>query len=277
MHPFWPIAGIAALTALTAAVIAENTAVLRLRQDTIRCPAYQGAPLRLLLLSDLHCTRGGRKNHMAEAKVREAAPDYILIAGDLVSRSCRDIRPAVQTLRILSGIAPVFYCPGNHELDLSPDIRESLYAAAAQCGVTLLDNATVPLNPHLLLAGASLRRDLYRDEHNGFRHLRPYTTADLEQAIGAHKGCTLLLAHNPLGLDAYAAWGADLVLAGHVHGGIVRLPVIGGLLSPERRFFPPYSRGLYRKDGTQMLVCGGIGKLRFANPPEMRCITLTGC
>ena len=87
-------------------------------------------------------------------------------------------------------------------------------------------------------------------------------------------GCTILLAHNPLLLDTYAAWGADLVLCGHVHGGLIRLPLAGGLLSPERKFFPKYDKGLYEKAGTKMYVSGGIGKPRFWNPPEINLLYL---
>lgn len=91
---------------------------------------------------------------------------------------------------------------------------------------------------------------------------------------GQAPGCTVLLAHNPLLLDSYTGWGADLVLCGHVHGGLVRLPFLGGVLSPERKFFPKYDKGLYEKDGTKMYVSGGIGKPRLCNPPEDQCDSL---
>lgn len=68
--------------------------------------------------------------------------------------------------------------------------------------------------------------------------------------------------------------GADLVLCGHVHGGLIRLPLAGGLLSPERKFFPKYDKGLYEKAGTKMYVSGGIGKPRFWNPPEINLLYL---
>ena len=65
----------------------------------------------------------------------------------------------------------------------------------------------------------------------------------------AGDGYQILLAHNPLWAKAYADWGADLVFSGHVHGGIIRLPFFGGILSPERRFFPKYSAGVYDLSG----------------------------
>lgn len=83
-----------------------------------------------------------------------------------------------------------------------------------------------------------------------------------------------LLAHSPFPAESYFAWGADLTLSGHVHGGIVRIPGIGGLLSPERKLFPKYSKGLYTKDGKYLYVNCGIGKLRLGNPPEVTMLEL---
>ena len=167
---------------------------------------------------------------------------------------------------------------GNHELDLPPAVWEQLRQTIAQSGCRLLQNQTISLempgSVPLYLAGADLAYGVYRDENRKFRNLQPYTAADLENDLGRRRGCTVLLAHNPLLLDSYAGWGADLVLCGHVHGGLVRLPFLGGVLSPERKFFPKYDKGLYEKDGTKMYVSGGIGKPRLCNPPEINLIHL---
>ena len=79
----------------------------------------------------------------------------------------------------------------------------------------------------------------------------------------------MLLAHTPLFFEAYAAWGARLTLSGHIHGGIVRLPGVGGVLSPERKFLPRYDKGRFVRGDSEMIVSGGLGKLRFGNPPEI--------
>lgn len=85
--------------------------------------------------------------------------------------------------------------------------------------------------------------------------------------------CNILLAHNPLYFDEYAKWGADFVFSGHVHGGIIRLPKIGGVLSPDRKFFPKYSFGEYTKGNTKMFVSKGLGgsavKIRINCRPEI--------
>ena len=95
----------------------------------------------------------------------------------------------------------------------------------------------------------------------------------LTHLLGTCRENTVLLAHNPLWFRSYAKWGAALTLSGHVHGGAVRLPLIGGLLSPERAFFPPYDKGYYTDGRHDMIVSGGLGKLRLFNPPEICLIT----
>ena len=88
----------------------------------------------------------------------------------------------------------------------------------------------------------------------------------------------ILLAHTPFFFEDYEKYGVDLVLAGHVHGGIIRLPKVGGLLSPNREFFPKYDFGKYIKNNTTMLLSKGLGGskvlIRFACKPEIVSITL---
>ena len=214
-------------------------------------PAFAGTTL--LQITDLHHREMGKNNCRIVQKAAKFRPDHIVLTGDLISRDMRDFQGIASFLTALSKISPVWICLGNHELDLPPEILEQL---------------------RQYLAGADLAYGIYRDENRGFRHLQSYTAADLENDLGHRRGCTVLLAHNPLLLDSYAGWGADLVLCGHVHGGLVRLPFLGGVLSPERKFFPKYDKGLYEKDGTKMYVSGGIGKPRLWNPPEINWIHL---
>ena len=70
----------------------------------------------------------------------------------------------------------------------------------------------------------------------------------------------ILLAHTPFYFEQYSNWGADLVLSGHVHGGIIRIPLLGGLLSPNRRFFPKFDLGKYENNNSIMIVNKGLGK-----------------
>ena len=88
----------------------------------------------------------------------------------------------------------------------------------------------------------------------------------------------ILLSHTPFYFEDYEKWGADLILAGHVHGGIIRLPFVGGLLSPNRHFFPKYDLGRYDKNKSTMIVTKGLGGskvlVRINCKPEIVKITL---
>ena len=83
----------------------------------------------------------------------------------------------------------------------------------------------------------------------------------------------ILLAHHPSYFPAYAVWGADLSLSGHLHGGMIRLPFLGGVVSPQVRLFPKYDKGMYMLDGKKLIVSAGLGNhtvnLRINNPPEL--------
>ena len=83
----------------------------------------------------------------------------------------------------------------------------------------------------------------------------------------------ILLAHNPDYLKQYAKWGADLVISGHVHGGIMRLPFLGGIIAPSFKIFPKYSGGLYEEGESKMILSTGLGShtipVRVFNPAQL--------
>lgn len=112
-------------------------------------------------------------------------------------------------------------------------------------------------------------------------HDLPQITKDeLTKLLGEpdRSECNFLLSHTPLAFRAYADWGADVTFSGHCHGGVIRLPFIGGILSPERKFFPRYTKGIYELDAEQGLaklaVTAGLGKFRLNNPSEIMICTL---
>ena len=88
----------------------------------------------------------------------------------------------------------------------------------------------------------------------------------------------ILLAHNPEYFDAYEQWGADLVLSGHVHGGLIRLPFLGGVIAPSLKLFPKYDGGLFYKNNTTMILSRGLAfhnlGLRMWNQGELVVIEL---
>ena len=247
----------------------ENTALLRVRRYTAAIPDLP----RIVQISDLHKRRFGSGQRRLIRKVAACKPEYILITGDLVSRTVTDFSETSDLLRRLGELAPVIVAEGNHETDLSPLHYAEFRAAVRRSGARYLKNEIIRLGP-VSLAGLALSRDYYRGGGTfGFSGAKTCTKKTMRMLLGACPRHTVLLAHNPLFFPAYAEWGAALTLSGHVHGGAVRLPLLGGVLSPERKFFPKYDRGRFRIGDSEMLVSGGLGKLRLFNPPEISLIT----
>ena len=263
-----PLIPAAAATLGTWAVI-ENTALLRTVRYDVTLP---GLP-RLLQISDLHKRHFGAHQRILLRRCAECRPALIAITGDLVSRTVTDLTETEALLRRLRALAPVIAVLGNHELDLPPALEAEFRELLAACDVRLLDNEIIRIGG-IPFAGLTLSCAHYRGGGLlGMHGIRGCTAADIEAVLGRAPEHTVLLAHNPLFFPAYAKWGARLTLSGHIHGGIVRLPVIGGVLSPERRFFPRYDKGRFRADASEMIVSGGLGKLRLFNPPELCLIT----
>lgn len=103
----------------------------------------------------------------------------------------------------------------------------------------------------------------------------------MEKKLGpaAGKDCfQILLAHSPLFFDAYRKWGADLTLSGHFHGGTIRIPGLGGVMTPQYQFFLPVCAGTHEREGRYMAVSRGLGthsiNIRLNNRPQLLAIRL---
>lgn len=232
--------------------------------------------IRIVQLSDLHKKSFGSLNSGLIKKLRQLSPSLIMMTGDMVSRQGTKLEPLETLLSASVRICPVYYVLGNHERDMDSRDFNELLEVFRRTSVTLLKNQSADITIYgkkINITGLCYERANFRNKKGGFRGLKPYLINDINEAVGLKpEGYTILLAHNPFYLDTYASWGADLVLSGHVHGGIVRLPFIGGLLSPERKLIPEYSAGIYSNDRTIMYVNRGLGKFRIFNPPEITLI-----
>ena len=240
---------------------------------------------RAVFLSDLHNKQYGRDNARLLQAIEEVQPDAVLIGGDLINgRPGEKLEKTVTLLRSLKEKYPVYYANGNHEhrIKLYP---ETYGDAAEKYAAALEELGIVPMvNSHVQLPGAGLV--LYGSEIDKYYYQRftvPEMPRDyLPELLGRPEpsAYTVLLAHNPDFFSSYADWGADLVLSGHVHGGIVRVPIWGkGLLSPNVRFFPKYDGGVYREKNSTMILSRGLGMhtipFRLFNPGELIVIDFT--
>lgn len=232
-------------------------------------PAFDG--LRIVELADLHGRVFGRGSRRLLAAVRRAEPDLICIDGDLFDEHT-DLAMLPPLLRGLCAIAPVYYVTGNHEWRV-PGLR-GILAQMRACGVTVLQDDWRVLRrgeDALIVAGT--------DDPCGPAERK--TPAELIADIRAEAGeaaFLLLLAHRNDQLPQWSALGVQAVLAGHCHGGVVRLPFVGGLFGTDRRLFPAWDAGLYRQGETALYVSRGLVytnvHFRLFNRPEVAVIVL---
>lgn len=237
----------------------------------------------LVLLSDLHNKSFGKQNEKLIMKIDELSPDAILTAGDMLT-SCKgeSYHVAAELMEQLAAKYPVYYGMGNHEHRMSIDhgqfghIFEDYMKSLHKSGIEPLINENIDMPSfNINICGLQLDRCYFKKFSK-----YPMPANYLNDMIGHAKEdrFQILIAHNPDYFEEYADWGADLVVSGHVHGGLMKLPVLGGVVSPRLTLFPKYDGGEYRKNGRVMILSRGLGThtlpIRIFNPGELAVINL---
>ena len=280
--------------AVLALVLLESFRERRsLRAEHYRFPVRQGKGMRLLFLSDLHGCRFGKENRRLAEAAAALSPDAILLGGDMLKASGRE-KEAPDTKELLSllerfrAICPVYYAPGNHESRYRrcwPEAFEAFRQGLSRIGVRYLENACSPFRKNgteVLIYGAELPKEYYLHLPPGIGRKHPMPADFLPETLGtiSPSEYSILLLHTPLYPAEAAAWGADLVLSGHMHGGTVRFPDGTGLMTPQRQFLEKKCSGLHRYGKTLLLVNRGLGthsvNLRLNDLPEISVIDLSG-
>ncbi len=243
------------------------------------------ADYKILQISDLHSKEFGTNNEKLINSIKEINPDLILVTGDMFTVSDISIDMNEEELvsyQLLSKLATnykIVYVSGNHEegkdiiyngddyrtRDHSKNNAYNRYRSKLESlGVTFVENSSLKnYNDFINIYG------VYFDsmEKNEY-----YQSINLDKTK-----FNIMLCHDPKYFDTFANMGFDLVLSGHVHGGIIRIPLVGGLFSPDRTFFPKYDKGIYKINDSYMNVSTGLGDSilkRVFNPPEINVIIL---
>lgn len=225
-------------------------------------------------VSDLHNTKFGSGHCALIGALKKAAPDIIVITGDLIDSRRTDRETAMDFIRQAVEIAPVYYTPGNHEAR-DPAGFAVLEASLTEPGVQVLRENAV------LLEQDSAQMQLMGLEDPGFwekgTDITKSTAEKLDALADDGDLYTILLSHRPDLMESYAG-RADLVFSGHAHGGQIRLPWIGGVFAPDQGLFPKYDCGRYTSGGTTMIVSRGLGNslfpFRVNDPPELVVVIL---
>lgn len=213
-------------------------------------------------ISDYHGDAACRAQLLDALRAR--TPGLIAITGDFTDPDRVD--ESLSLARALTEIAPTYYVTGNHETRLEEDFAR-LMDGLQYAGVTVLRDESIPLE-----------RGEDRITVAGMDDPEFQTDADLA-ALCDPDGFTLLLAHRPELFEDYVRAGADLVLAGHAHGGQFRVPgSLRGVYAPAEGFFPEYTQGVHTSGRTAMVISRGIANTytppRLFNPPELVYVTL---
>lgn len=242
-----------------------------------------GSSVRVILLSDLHGKSFGRENSRLIAKIQEQTPDVIFLDGDMIDRSAdsADVQELLRLIKRLHEIAPVYFAPGNHELEYM-QTDTSLLTQVAEAGAVVVNDsyADVTLAGQPLRIGGTMGHAFYfgRSEEEfssspEYQFLKAFEDTDVPKICLAHMPDTFIFN------GAYNLWNVDLILSGHTHGGLIRLPFIGGLYAPMQGWFPEYDQGYFRLgEHMQMVITSGLaghGMIpRINNPPEIVVIDL---
>ena len=228
-------------------------------------------------ISDLHNKRFGAGQSGLLEKLEAAAPDLIVVTGDLIDRRRYDLEAAMEFIDGAVKLAPVVYVSGNHEAwsGRYDEIREALLGA----GVTVLEDASYVFargEQSITVLGAS---------DPGFltsSYAQDPDVSGLSKFLGAWErepGFKILLSHRPELLELYAEAGMDMVFSGHAHGGQIRLPFVGALYAPDQGFLPAYTSGRYDRSKTALYVSRGLGNslfpFRVFNRPELVIVTIS--
>lgn len=239
--------------------------------------------VRIVLLSDLHGRQFGKNQSRLLEKIRKEQPELIAIVGDMLSSQADadELERLCALLRSLCEIAPVCYSPGNSEMAWQARYGESIQAAVERTGACYLEESyrELSLGGQLIRVGGLYR---YAFQHTKTLHQwHRSTTYHFLLQFEETTLPTVLLCHRPdsfLFYDAYLDWNVDLLLCGHTHGGVIRLPLLGGVYVPDQGWWPKYDKGKFHLDDTTMVITSGFaghGRVpRLWNLPEITEITL---
>lgn len=256
-----------------------SKSVLQITEYEIRTEKLD-TNIKVVHLTDLHNSKFGKNNEKLVEKIKAQKPDIVCITGDLINMHSDNTSVATNLIEELSALFPVFISFGNHESEYQYMKKTDLKRMFENAGATVLDFTYEDIE----ISGSKLRIGGFygygfAEDHEAAKDDESYFLKEF-QATDKYK---ILLAHMPFSWyhgESLDYWNVNLVLAGHTHGGQIRLPYIGGLYAPDIGWLPGRECGLYDSQDEQniMVLSRGLGSTeaipRFDNFPEIVAIEL---
>ena len=266
------------VSALSAYVLWDNKRVVNTSYtfESERVPE-QFDGFKIVLITDFH---NGDNYGKIENLVRNASPDIICIAGDLVSMDTVNYFNTKELIHRLMNIAQVYYVYGNHEYYNAtyrgceePPIKQELLGS----GVIFLNNSIRTLEKD----GALINLIGYGDSKHSdsgtafWQHAEPFMkeiSASIDKSV-----LSILLMHRAQYFDKVSQYPFDLVLGGHLHGGQINIKPIRDKILIQHSGTDKYSKGEYFENGHELIVSAGCADndgLRILNTPEIVSVIL---
>lgn len=226
---------------------------------------------KIVQLSDLHGAEFGEDGMELVEKVKELEPDMIALTGDFVTDE-GDLAAVKKLAARLTELCPVYFVSGNHEFGsgLAIKVRNILERA----GVKYLSNEYLTISrgeDEILLGGVE----------DPLAYADMLSPDELAQKMNdaAPDAFKILLGHRNYWMTEYPELPVDLIFCGHAHGGLIRIPGVGGLIGTDRRLFPDFDAGEYNNGRYTLIVSRGLGNSvpipRVFNRPEIVCVELS--
>ena len=236
---------------------------------------------RIVFISDLHSRSFGEDNSKLLDKIVEQNPDLICLGGDFINDEATDeeISNFITLLTKLKEIAPTYFSFGNHDLNYINAYGDNVSPLIENTGCVILEEEYVDIEINgcpIRLGGMfdyAFNQQYVPDEEwqndTTYKFLADFTETDRIKILLCHRPDSFIYGNAAL-------WDIDYVLSGHTHGGLWRLPLIGGIIAPEQGIFPQYDKGEYDIGNIKLIISSGFDGYnnipRLFNCPEITVI-----
>ena len=275
-----------AICVIAAVLIYRDSRGYDIVEYTLKTDKDIPGSVRFVMLSDLHDTDVTHDGNVRLlASIDNVGPDFVILAGDMITSYMQPVYNSDKTfefLRRLSAGHKVYYGLGNHEQRYKAEPKkfagkyEELEKLVNELGIEFLSDRYIDIeDKNIRIYGFDIPIEKYK---RGVRSSLPEGILNSLFGEADRDKYDILIAHTPDHFDDYVSFGPDLVLSGHLHGGIIGIPGIGGLISPQLKLFPKYDHGRFDRNGVTMIVSRGIGwhsiPIRLFNRAEMVIVTI---